>query len=131
MESMGSVKTILDVWKHCSNAYAAAILTNEDSTTCSKLSQNMAKRVAAGTMTEADRCYKPKTLGRLGFKKNVKGELPLEHPEIVKLSHVNHFTKDDKGELFLQVAMPKSKSKTCKADARRRSRKLVIYDLPT
>jgi hypothetical protein len=57
MESIGSVKTILDVWKNCSNAYVAAIVTNKDSTTLSKLSDSMAERVAAGTMTEAERRY--------------------------------------------------------------------------
>jgi hypothetical protein len=122
MES--SVKTILDVWKNCSNAYVAAIVTDEDSTTRSKLSHSMAERVAAGTMMEAKRRYKPKTPGRLGSKKNDKGELPLDHPAIVKHSDVNHFTKNYKGELFLQVAMPKSKSETCKADAMRLSRNL-------
>jgi hypothetical protein len=124
MESIGSVKTFLDVWKNCSNAYVAAIVTDKDLTTRSKLSHSMAEHVAAGTMTETERRYKPKTPGRLGSKKNDMGELPLEHPEIVKHSDVNHFTKNYKGELFLQVAMPKSNSKTCKADAMRLSRNL-------
>jgi hypothetical protein len=43
---MGSVKTILEVWKNCPNAYVAAIVTNEDCTTRSKLSHSMAERVA-------------------------------------------------------------------------------------
>jgi hypothetical protein len=124
MESVGSVKTVLFVWQNCSNAYVTSIVTGEDSTTRSKLSHSMAERVAAGTMTEAERRYKPKTPGRLGSKKNDKGELLLEHPEIVKHLDVNHFTKNYKGKLFLQVAMPKSKSETCKADAMRLSRNL-------
>jgi hypothetical protein len=35
--------------------------------------------------------YKPKTPGRLGLKKNDKGEFPIEHPEIVKHSDVGHY----------------------------------------
>jgi hypothetical protein len=121
LESMGSMKTILDIWKKYSNAYVAAIVTGEDSTTRSKLSHSMAGRVAAGTMTEAEGRYKPKTPGRLGFKKNDKGELPIQHPVFVKYSDINHFTKNSQGELFIQVAMAKSKSETCKADAMRLS----------
>jgi hypothetical protein len=124
MESMGSVKTILDIWKKCSNAYVAAIVTNEDSTPRSKLSHSMAERVAAGTMTEAERRYKQKTPGRLGSKKNDRGELPIEHPVIIKYSDINHFTKNYQGELSIQVVMPKSKSETCKADAMSLSRNL-------
>jgi hypothetical protein len=124
-KAMGSVKMILDIWKNYSNAYVAAIVTDEDSTTRSKLSHSMAKRVAAGTMTKAERRYKPKTRGRLGSKKNGKGKLPIQHPVIVKYSDINHFTKNYKGELFIQVAMPKSKSETCKADAMRLSRNLT------
>jgi hypothetical protein len=124
MESMGSVKTIMDIWKNCSNANVAAVVTDEDSTTRSKLSHSMAERVAAGTMTEAERRYKPKTPGCLGSKKNDKGELPIQHPVIVKYSDINHFTKNYQGELFIQVFMPKSKSETCKADAMRLSRNL-------
>jgi hypothetical protein len=124
MESMGSVKTILDIWKNCSNAQVAAIVTDEDSTTRSKLSHSMAECVAAGTMIEAEPRYKPKTPRRLGLKKNYKGELPIEHPEIVKHSDVTYFTKNYKGELFLQVAMHKSKSETCKADAMKLSQNL-------
>jgi hypothetical protein len=33
MESMGAVKTVLTIWNECSNAYVAAIVTDEDSTT--------------------------------------------------------------------------------------------------
>jgi hypothetical protein len=124
MESMGSVKMILDIWKNCSNAYVAANVADEDSTTRSKLSHSMAERVAAGTMTEAKRRYKPKTPGCLGSKTNEKGELLIEHPVIVKYSDINHFTKNYQGELFIQVVMPKSKSETCKADAMRLSRNL-------
>jgi hypothetical protein len=121
---MGSVKTILDIWKNCSNAYVAAIVTDEDLTTRSKLSHSMAERVAAGTTTEAKRRYKPKTPGCLGSKKNDKGELSIQHPVMVKYSDINHFTKNYQGELFIQDAMPKSKSETCKADAMRLSRNL-------
>jgi hypothetical protein len=67
---MGSVKTVLKVWKECSNAYVAAIVTGKDgSTTCPKLSHSMAEWVAAGTMMEAEGRYKPKTPGNLGSKK--------------------------------------------------------------
>jgi hypothetical protein len=124
MESMGSVKTILDIWKNCSNAYVAAIVTDKDSTTRYKLSHSMVERVAAGTMTEAERRYKPKTPGGLGSKKNDKGELLIEHPVIVKYSDISHFTKNYQGELFIQVAMSKSKSETCKANATRLSQNL-------
>jgi hypothetical protein len=54
MESMGSVKTVLDIWKDCPKAYVAAILTDEDSTTGSKLSHSKLEMVAAGRMTEAE-----------------------------------------------------------------------------
>jgi hypothetical protein len=111
MESIGSVNTILDIWKNRSNAYVAAIVTDEDSTTRSKLSHSMAECVAAGTMTEAQRRYKPKTPGRLGSKKNDKGELPIEHPVIVKYSDINHFTKNYQRELFIQVLCPNPRAR--------------------
>jgi hypothetical protein len=54
MELMGSVKIILTIWRECTDAYIAAIVTDEDATTRSKLSHSMAKCVAAGTMMEAE-----------------------------------------------------------------------------
>ncbi len=50
IESMGSVKTVLDIWKDCPNAYVAAIITDKDSTTCSKLSHSELGMVAAERM---------------------------------------------------------------------------------
>jgi hypothetical protein len=92
---MGSVKTVMKVWKECYNAYVAAIVTNEDST---PRDQSMAEQVAAGTMTEAERRYKPKMPGNLGFKKADHGELPLEQQEIDKLSDPIRFVKNYKRE---------------------------------
>ena len=69
MESMGSVKTVLDLWNNCSTAYVSAIVTDEDSTTRSKLSHSMAELVEAGKMSEPERRYKPKIAGNLGKKK--------------------------------------------------------------
>jgi hypothetical protein len=56
---MGSIKTVLDIWKDCPHAYVAAIVTDEDSTTPSKLSHFKSEMVAAGRMTEAERRYVP------------------------------------------------------------------------
>jgi hypothetical protein len=121
---MGSVKTVLNLWNECSNAYVAAIVTVEDSTTRAKLSHSMAKRVAAGTMTKAEQRYKPRKPGHLGAKKTDSRELPLEDPEIEKYSDRIHYVKNYKSELYIQVALPKSKSETCKADGMRLSRNL-------
>jgi hypothetical protein len=121
---MGAMKTVLTIWNECSNAYVATIVTNEDSTTRAKLSHSMAERVAAGTMTKAERRYKPKKQGHLGAKKPDKGELPLEHPEIDTNLDPIHHVKNYKGEIYIQVALPKSKSEICKADAMRLSRNL-------
>jgi hypothetical protein len=84
----------------------------------------MAERVAAGTMTEAERRDKPKKPGHLGAKKTDSGELPLEHLEIVKHTDPIHDVKNYKSELYIQVALPKSKSERCKADAMRLSRNM-------
>jgi hypothetical protein len=125
MESMGSVKTVLDIWRDCPNAYVAAIVTDEDSTTRSKLSHCLLEMVAAGRMTEADRRYPPEKEGNLGRMKPDKGELPMDHPIIIKHSDPIHFVKNYKGELFVLVYLPKGKSETCKADALRLSRNLA------
>ncbi len=53
------------------------------------------------------------------------GELELDHPPINKLSDPIHYVKSYKGDLYALVAMPKSKSATCKADAMRLSRNLA------
>jgi hypothetical protein len=84
MESMGSVKTVLDIWKDCPNGYIVAIVTDEDSTTRSKLSHSKLEMVAAGKMTEAERRYPPEKDGNLGRIKPDLGELPLDHPFITK-----------------------------------------------
>jgi hypothetical protein len=55
MELMGSVKTVLDIWRDCLYAYVKAIVTDEDSTTRSKLSHSRLEMVAAGRMTETER----------------------------------------------------------------------------
>ncbi len=57
MESVGSVKTVLDIWKNYPNAYCATIVTDEDATTRSKLSHCMAELVAIRKMTDAQRRY--------------------------------------------------------------------------
>jgi hypothetical protein len=85
----------------------------------------MAERVAAGTMTEAERHYKQKTPGHLGLKKTDDGELPLEYPEIDKLLDPIHYVKNYKSKLYNLVALAKSKSETCKADTMRLSRNLA------
>jgi hypothetical protein len=124
MESIGAVKIGKKIWNECSIGYVAAIVTNKDSTTRAKLSHNMAERVEAGTMTEAERRYVPKLPGNLGPKKTDHGEPPLDHPEIQKLSDCNHFIKNYKGDYYNLVNLAKSKSQTCKADAMRLSRNL-------
>jgi hypothetical protein len=125
MESMGSVKTVLNIWKDCPDAYVAAIVTDEDSTTWSKLSHSKLDLVAVGRMTEADRRYLPEKVGNLGKIKPDSGELPLEHPFITKHSDPIHYVKNYKGELYMLVYLPKGKSETCKADALRLSRNLA------
>jgi hypothetical protein len=125
MESMGSVKTVLDIWKDCPNGYVVAIVTDEDSTTRSKLSHSKLEMVAAGRMTEAERRYAPEKEGNLGKIKPDLGELPLDHPFITKHSDPIHYVKNYKGELFVLVYLPKGKSETCKADALRLSPNLA------
>jgi hypothetical protein len=105
-------------------------VTDEDSTTRAKLSHSMAERVATGTMTEAEQRYKPKTPGHVGSKKTDNRELPLEHPEIDKLSDPIHHVKNCKSELYNLVTLAKSKSETCKADAMRLSRNLAYMIAP-
>jgi hypothetical protein len=124
MESMGSVKTVLDIWNTCPDAYVSAIVTDEDATTRSKLSHSMAELVAAGRMTEAERRYRPEKEGNLGGKKPDSGVLPLEHPEIIKQSDPGHYVKNYKSVQYQLVHLPKCKSETCKADAMRLSRNL-------
>ncbi len=124
MEALGAVETVLDIWINCSNAYVAAIVTDEDSSTRLKLSHSMADLVAAGKVAEADRRYKPKVEGRLGSKKDDHGMLPLKHPELDKLSDPGHFVKNYKGELYVWVGAAKAKNQTCKANSMRLSRNL-------
>ncbi len=86
MESMGSVKTVLQIWKDCPNAYVAEIVTDEDSTTRPKLSLLKAKMVAAGRMTEEECRYVTKKDGNLGTKKRimVTSSRPPTHQETVR-----------------------------------------------
>jgi hypothetical protein len=121
MESIGAVETVTTIWKECPDAYVAAIVTDEDAATRSKLSHSKAELLAAGRITEAERRKPPKKPGNLGAKQSDFGELPLEHPEIVKLSDPTHYVKNYKGELYKQVNMPKKTNETCKADAMRLS----------
>jgi hypothetical protein len=125
MESLGAVETVLEIWKSSSKAYVATIVTDEDSTTRSKLSHSMADLVSAGRMAEEERRYKPKIAGRLGSKKDDHGMLPLAHPTIEKLSDPIHYVKNYKSELYVWVNASKTKSQTCKADAMRLSRNLA------
>jgi hypothetical protein len=124
MESMGPVQTVMDIWNNCPDAYVAAIVTDEDATTRSKLSHSMSELVAAGRMTEAERPYLPEKVGNRGGKRPNSGVLPLEHPYIIKHSDPIHYIQNYKGEIYIQVYLPKSKSETCKADAMRLSRNL-------
>jgi hypothetical protein len=55
MESIGSVLTVMDIWENCPKAYVAAVVTDEDETTRSKLSHLKSEMVAAGIITEAER----------------------------------------------------------------------------
>jgi molybdenum cofactor biosynthesis enzyme len=55
MESLlGAAETVLNIWEMCPNAYVAMVVTNEDSTTRSKLSHSMADLVSSGRMTKAE-----------------------------------------------------------------------------
>jgi hypothetical protein len=114
MKPMGSVKTVLKIWNKRSNAHVAAIVTDEDSTTRDKLSNSMAKGVTAGTITEAEQGYKPKTSGHLGLKKTEDGELPLEHPEIDKLLGPIHYVKNYKANSITLYLWPNPKVKPAK-----------------
>lgn len=124
MESVGSVKTVLDIWKNYPNAYCATIVTDEDATTRSKLSHCMAELVAIRKMTDAQRRYAPEKEGNLGKKKPDNGILPVDHPEIAKLSDPIHFIKNYKSELYNLIKKGKETSDTCQADAMRLSRNL-------
>jgi hypothetical protein len=125
MESIGAVETVTTIWKECPDAYVAAIVTDEDTTTRSKLSHSKVELLAAGRITEAERRKPPKKPGKLRAKQSDFGELPLEHPDIVKLFEPIHYVKNYKGELYKQVDMPKKKNETCKAGAMRLSRNLA------
>ena len=99
MESIGAVETFLKIWNDRDDAYVAQVVTDEDSTTRSKLSHLKSELVAAGRMSEAERQYPPKKPGTLGAKLPDKGELPFDHPHIVKLSGPIHYIKNYKGAL--------------------------------
>jgi hypothetical protein len=125
MESNGSVDQVLEIWETCPNAYCAMIITDEDATTRSKLTHCMAELVANNRMTEAERRNKPLKEGNLGTKKGDHGVLPLDHPEIEKLSDPIHFIKNYKSELYKLVRKGLKTSETCKPDATRLSRNLA------
>jgi hypothetical protein len=78
----------------------------------------------AGKITDAERRYEPKKPGQKGGKKPDNGVLPLDYPEIDKLSDPIHFVKNYKSELYALVALAKKNSETCKGDADRLSRNL-------
>ena len=69
MEVTGSVDEVLDIWENCPTAYHATISTDEDATTCSKLSHCMAELVTANIMMEAECQYPPTKEGRTRFQK--------------------------------------------------------------
>jgi hypothetical protein len=118
MESLGAVETVDHIWTNCDDAYVATIVTDEDSTTRSKLSDSMADLVNAGRMAESERRYAPKVAGRLGLKKDDHGLLvPLAHPAIEKLSDSIHYVKNYLSELYVLVNASKKKSLNCKANA--------------
>jgi hypothetical protein len=111
---------------HCYNGYCSTIVTDEDSTTHSKMSHCTADLITAIRMIKAECQVKPKIKGRLENKKDDHRELPLDHPAIEKLSDPIHYMKNYKSELYnLLVSMAKSKSETCKVDAMRLSRNLA------
>jgi hypothetical protein len=114
----------MDIWNTCPDAYIAAIVTDEDATTHSKLSHSMSELVAAGRMTKVERQYLLEKVGNLGGKRPNSGVIPLEHPYIIKHSDPIYYIKNYKSELYLQVYLLKSKSETCKADAMRLSRNM-------
>ena len=58
------------------------MVTDEDSTTRSKLSHSRSELFAAGKITDAERQYPPKKEGNLGTKMPGHGELELDHPPI-------------------------------------------------
>jgi hypothetical protein len=103
------------------SSLVAEIVTDEDSTTRSKLSYSKAELIAAGRMAEEERQYLPKKPGTLGSKKPDNGELPLDHPPIKKLSDPIHYVKNYNSELYKLVYLLKKKSLTCKADTMRLS----------
>ena len=93
----------------------------------------MAEMVAAGRMTESERCYKPRKPGNLGAKKDDHGELPMEYPAIKTISDPIHFFKNYKSKLYILVALAKLKSQTSKADAMRseKSSQVHLYAMKT
>jgi hypothetical protein len=107
MESIGAVETVLGIWTNCDDAYVSTIVTDEDSTSRSKLLHSIADIVNAGRMSEAERRYEPKEAGRLLSKKDDHGLLPLAHPIIEKLSDPSHFVKSYKSEQYVFVSAPK------------------------
>jgi hypothetical protein len=101
----------MDNWENCPNAYVAAIVTDEDATTLSKLSHSKSEMVVASRMMEAERRYTPENESNLGAKKPDHGELPLDHPFITKLSDPIHYVKNYKCELYQLVHLAKAKAK--------------------
>jgi hypothetical protein len=85
----------------------------------------MVKLVAIKKMMEAQHCYPPTKEGCLGNKRSDHGVLPLDHPEIEKLSDPIHFIKNYKSKLYNLVQLSKERSDTCQADALKLSRNLL------
>jgi hypothetical protein len=111
MESMGSVKTVLNIWKDCPNAYVAAIVTDKDSTTHSKLSHSKLEMVAAGRMTEGERQYAPEKEGNLGKIKPDKGKLPLDHPSSQNIPTYSTMSRTIRGNCLYWCIFQKGKVK--------------------
>jgi hypothetical protein len=107
MESMGFRENSTGYLERFSKRLFVAIVTDEDSTTRSKLSHSKLEMVAAGRMTEVERRYAPEKEGNLGKIKPGLGELPLDHPFIMKHSDLIHYVKNYKGGLFVLVYLPK------------------------
>jgi hypothetical protein len=122
METIGAVRTVFEMWNKKPTCDMSTVVTDEDGPTRAKLSHSMADLVATNCMTKAKCRYKPKKVGCLGSKKDNVGMLPLDHPEIKKLSDpIDYYVKNYKSDMYLLVKLAKCNSQTCKADALRLS----------
>jgi hypothetical protein len=55
MESIGAVETVLKIWNDRNDAYVAQVVTDEDSTTRSKLSHLKCIRMSQSSQTDSVR----------------------------------------------------------------------------